>query len=135
FKYVYLPNRFRDQLSTMRNKFHKLGVASSRILDIHYPARGIVAVLIHIGYSNEFNRLSDKWKIVLLHDFNPLDIQHLRDRKLLETSTSDEERATKLKEIHQQRLTRTLEYMREHVRLPVAFDFIFRGWLTASKAQ
>ncbi|KAI8092250.1 uncharacterized protein B0P05DRAFT_462542, partial [Gilbertella persicaria] len=85
---VYLPDKYRHRLSTMRDKLHKLGAASSRILDIHYPAQGIVAVLIHIGYS--------------LHDFNPLDPQHLRDSKLLETLTSDEERATKSKEIHQQ---------------------------------
>ncbi|KAI8076450.1 uncharacterized protein B0P05DRAFT_450594, partial [Gilbertella persicaria] len=88
-----LPNKYRDRLSRMRNKLHKLGSASSRILDIHYPARGIVVVLIHIGYSDEFNRLSDKCKIVTLHDFNPLDPLHLRDRKLLETLTSDEEHA------------------------------------------
>ncbi|RCH83924.1 hypothetical protein CU098_005712 [Rhizopus stolonifer] len=119
----------------MRNKLHKLGAASSRILDIHYPTLGIVAVLIHIGYSDEFNRLLGKWEIAPLHNFNPLDPQHLRDRKLLETLTSDEERATKLKEIHQQRLTCALEYMREHARRPMAFDFVFRGWLTTCKVQ
>ncbi|KAI8063430.1 uncharacterized protein B0P05DRAFT_623586 [Gilbertella persicaria] len=54
--------------------FHKLDAASSRILDIHYPARGIVAVFIHIRYFNEFNILLDKWKIMPLHDFSPLDL-------------------------------------------------------------
>ncbi|KAI8071188.1 uncharacterized protein B0P05DRAFT_447791, partial [Gilbertella persicaria] len=130
FKYVYLPNKYRDRLSTMRNKLHKLGAASGRLLDIHYPARGVVAVRIHVGYYNEFTNLLEKWKIAPLLDFNPLDHHHLRDPKLLETLTSDEERTTKLREIHQQRLIRALEYMRVHVRRPVARDFVYSGWLT-----
>ncbi|KAI8051884.1 uncharacterized protein B0P05DRAFT_443795, partial [Gilbertella persicaria] len=113
-----------DRLSTMRNKLHKLGAASGRLLDIHYSARGVVAVFIHVGYYNEFTNLLEKWKIAPLLDFNPLDHHHLRDPKLLETLTSDEERTTKLREIHQQRLIRALEYMRVHVRRPVARDFV-----------
>ncbi|RCI01895.1 hypothetical protein CU098_012306, partial [Rhizopus stolonifer] len=114
----------------MRNKLHKLGAASGRVLDIHCPARGAVAVLIHIGYYEELKVILEKWKIVPVQDFNSFDPQHLRDPKLLETLTNDEERITKLKKIHQQRLVHALEYMRVHVHRPVARDFVHRGWLT-----
>jgi hypothetical protein len=50
YKYIYLPSRNRATRQTIRQKLRTLKVEANRVLDIHFPARNIVALLVHIQY-------------------------------------------------------------------------------------
>ncbi|KAG0775239.1 hypothetical protein G6F18_013983 [Rhizopus arrhizus] len=51
YEYVYLPSRYREPISSLRSKLHKLKINNARVLDVHYPDRQVVALLPR---SNQF---------------------------------------------------------------------------------
>ncbi|KAI9324419.1 hypothetical protein BD770DRAFT_302658, partial [Pilaira anomala] len=50
FKYVYLPCRAREKYSDVRKKLKSLKIDTARILDVHYPAQKVIALLVHNDY-------------------------------------------------------------------------------------
>ncbi|KAI9325219.1 hypothetical protein BD770DRAFT_458520 [Pilaira anomala] len=61
FSYVYYPVKSRISRKIQRSNLHALGVTNSRILDIHYPSRNVVALLVHNDYQDELiNKLKSK---------------------------------------------------------------------------
>ncbi|KAG2190849.1 hypothetical protein INT47_000270 [Mucor saturninus] len=61
YTYVYYPAKSRISRKHQRNNLKKLGVINGRILDIHYPARNVVALLVHINYNvEERGKLAEK---------------------------------------------------------------------------
>ncbi|KAI8977939.1 hypothetical protein BDB01DRAFT_700219, partial [Pilobolus umbonatus] len=81
FQYVYLHCRGKEPISSMRSKLRKLGLQSGRILDVHFPANQVVALLVHNDYVNDVEDLLNRQKITLLADFNPLSGDILKDPK------------------------------------------------------
>ncbi|EPB83447.1 hypothetical protein HMPREF1544_09775 [Mucor circinelloides 1006PhL] len=57
YMYVYVPNKYRTKLSKYRTTLRGVGFDTGRILDIHYPAKGIAALLIHTEYSADVYKL------------------------------------------------------------------------------
>ncbi|KAG0846510.1 hypothetical protein G6F16_013408 [Rhizopus arrhizus] len=53
FQYVYLPTKARVPIGQIRTRLRKLDIQNTRILDIHYPDRNIVALLVHNDYVDE----------------------------------------------------------------------------------
>ncbi|KAG0945126.1 hypothetical protein G6F29_002425 [Rhizopus arrhizus] len=51
-------------LGKLRTTFKKLGVNNGRLLDLHYPDRNIVAVLVHNDYAPELTELLSKKALV-----------------------------------------------------------------------
>ncbi|GAA5803539.1 hypothetical protein HPULCUR_009021 [Helicostylum pulchrum] len=41
YQYVHLPLKYRDKISMVREKLRILGVDNGRILDLHYPTKGV----------------------------------------------------------------------------------------------
>ncbi|KAG1454594.1 hypothetical protein G6F57_015473 [Rhizopus arrhizus] len=64
FQYLYLPTKARIPLGKLRTTFKKLGVNNGRLLDLHYPDRNIVAVLVHNDYAPELTELLSKKALV-----------------------------------------------------------------------
>ncbi|CAO3664058.1 unnamed protein product [Umbelopsis vinacea] len=62
YKYLYLPSRNRATCQTIRQKMRTVKVETSRVLDIHFPARNIVALLVHIQYYQELNLNDTKFE-------------------------------------------------------------------------
>lgn len=128
YRYVYLPNKYRHRLSVYRNKLRKLGIDNGRVLDIHYPTRGVVALLIHTGYHQELLAILSKYKVEPLGNFDPLSATNITDPELLQLS--EDKRKIKAEEFHHVRLLRALKHVREYMRSSVARDFHFQGWLS-----
>ncbi|KAG1557857.1 hypothetical protein G6F49_005010 [Rhizopus delemar] len=47
FKYLYLPIQRRLPIHQIRSLLRRLNINSNRVLDIHYPDRHLVVLLIH----------------------------------------------------------------------------------------
>ncbi|KAG1055838.1 hypothetical protein G6F43_002232 [Rhizopus delemar] len=79
FKYLYLsiqpPLSIRQICSLLR----RLHINSNRVLDIHYPDRYLVALLIHNNYEAEVRSQLEKFKIPLHNNYDSLDPNNLRD--------------------------------------------------------
>ncbi|KAG0763416.1 hypothetical protein G6F57_003087 [Rhizopus arrhizus] len=79
FKYIYLPTKARVPIGQIRSRLRKLDIDNNRIIDIHYPDRNIVALLIHNDYEDELRQQLQRFKVTIKEDFNPCDPQVLRD--------------------------------------------------------
>ncbi|KAG2189521.1 hypothetical protein INT46_000894, partial [Mucor plumbeus] len=81
FQYLYLPTKARIPLGKLRTTFKKLGVNNGRLLDLHYPDRNIVAVLVHNDYATEFEELLSKKGVKLNTTFDPCAASVIKDPK------------------------------------------------------
>ncbi|KAG1034995.1 hypothetical protein G6F43_013315 [Rhizopus delemar] len=128
YEYVYLPSRYREPISSLRAKLQKLKINNARVLDVHYPDRQVVALLVHTEYTADLLAAFAKAKVQPIEGFNPLSPDLLRDPKYASLPESD--RAAKCTEVHQARLVRALQHIRESVRPAVARSFFVKDWIT-----
>ncbi|RCH89366.1 hypothetical protein CU098_005161, partial [Rhizopus stolonifer] len=128
YKYLYLPCRFREPISSLRAKLKKLKIDNSRILDVHYPDNQVIALLAHNDYINEIVQVFSKAGVKPVEEFNPLDEQRLRNPAF--AALDKEARKSKCVELHHARLLRALSFIRESIRPAVARDFRRKNWIT-----
>lgn len=126
YKYLYLPSRNRATRQTIRQKLPTLKVETNRVLDIHFPARNIVALLVHIQYYEELVQLLSDLTIKPA-EFDPLSPENLSDPKFENLSHPD--RCDRMTIIHNTRMIRTLEYLRPTLAPSVARYFVEQGWI------
>ncbi|KAI9245816.1 hypothetical protein EDC94DRAFT_687183, partial [Helicostylum pulchrum] len=81
FKYVYIGRSRKITRATTRSNFKLVGIDNSRILDINFPAHGVIGVLIHLQYVDKFAAIIKKIGADLITDFDPLDPSNLADPK------------------------------------------------------
>ncbi|KAG1038955.1 hypothetical protein G6F43_012606 [Rhizopus delemar] len=91
FKYIYLPMKARVPIGQLRSRLRKLDINNNRILDIHYPDRNVVALLVHNDYTDEFRSHLQRFKVTPKDDFNPCNPKLFRDPQYADAS--DEELA------------------------------------------
>lgn len=133
FTYVYFPCRARQRASVMRNKLRGAGIESARVLDVSYPAKKVVAFLVHNDYVGYLTDQFGKAGVKPLLDFNPLLVDDVLKDSPLEND-KDLLRADKHKlvyKFHLNRCLRALDYLRKPVCYAVANDFLSKGWITA----
>ena len=133
FEYVYLPNKYRARLSVFRQKLRLIGLDNSRVLDVHYPARHVVALLIHTAYKEDLLKVLNKYSLPILTDFDPVSAANVRDPSF--ASLDSDALTAKARELQQARLVRALGYIREQTRRLVAYDFVRQGWLSKEQAS
>lgn len=133
YAHVYIPRSRRLDRREVRQRFSRLGVDSSRIIDVTLPARGVVGLLVHKEYLPEFLAVLGKCKIVPLDSFDPLLPAHIADPQFNELSVN--QRAALAKSINQDRCIRTLQYVREYLVPGVARYFVQLGWVSAEIAD
>ncbi|CEI97908.1 hypothetical protein RMCBS344292_12030 [Rhizopus microsporus] len=98
---------------------------NNRILNIRYPGRNIVALLVHNDYMSELHKQLGCFKVTLKDDFDPCDPKVLWDPKY--TDISPEGRANFTLMHHSDRMTRALNYIRALVKYAVARFFYSKG--------
>ncbi|KAG1512430.1 hypothetical protein G6F53_005185 [Rhizopus delemar] len=125
FKYIYLPTKARVPIGQIRSRLRKLGINNSRIIDIHYPDRNIVALLIHNDYEDELRQQLQRFKVTIKEDFNPCDPQVLRDPKYADRTPAEREDLAFMH--HCNRIERALQYIRTPVKFAVARYFYSKG--------
>jgi hypothetical protein len=133
FRYVYFTNRHQEALSKMRLKLSKLRVNNWRILDIHYPARHVVAFLTHNEYYPTLLELFDKVGVKPITDFDPFDVQHVEDPAV--AALEGEELAFKIAEMNKGRLLRALKYLKKEIKRPDGSVYSRPGFVAKAVAK
>jgi hypothetical protein len=72
FKYIYLHTRARIPIRQVRQRLCRMGINTNRILDIHYPTRNVVTMLVHLDFVDTFQQQLKRCGVVPILDFNPL---------------------------------------------------------------
>ena len=103
---------------------------TGRVLDISFPASGVLGVLMHVQYVEQFTAVMQKAGAELILDFDPLDPVHLADPKF--ASLSADQRADQLHELVNSRALDTLSFLRPVVVGSVARSFLEWGWIDES---
>ncbi|PHZ15673.1 uncharacterized protein RHIMIDRAFT_248803 [Rhizopus microsporus ATCC 52813] len=131
YQYIYLPRRYREPISSIRTKLRSLRIDNARILDVFYPTRRVVGLLLHNDYVPTVLDILTKAGIIPLSDFNPRDEARLCDPKHAQLPPA--ERTAMITTIHTTHLLRTLKRIRSDVRPAVLRAFIECNWLTATQ--
>ncbi|KAI7851570.1 hypothetical protein BDC45DRAFT_445567, partial [Circinella umbellata] len=71
FNYVHLPYQQCTTRQETRKLLRHLNINTSRILDISFPGRNIIGLLVHRHYLPEIISIMHIAKIPVLKDFDP----------------------------------------------------------------
>lgn len=127
FEYVYLPRKRKFTRTEIRTNLRRLGVDTSRLLDISFPARSCVGLLVHAQFAAELKSLLAAAKVSPLDKFDPLDPSYLADPKYADLSLPA--RADKMHELHSARCVGVLGHVRPHLVSAIGAHFVSLGWL------
>ncbi|ORE19680.1 hypothetical protein BCV71DRAFT_177143, partial [Rhizopus microsporus] len=130
FQYIYIPTKARVPVGQLRSRLRQLDINNGRILDIHYPTRNVVALLVHNNYASELKSHLQKFKIRTMGDFNPCDSSILMDPNY--EHCSKEERDGFALMHHSDRVKKALAYIHVPVKAAVARYFYNQGWISKS---
>ncbi|OAD72682.1 hypothetical protein PHYBLDRAFT_168947 [Phycomyces blakesleeanus NRRL 1555(-)] len=128
YEYVYIPRSRRLKHKEVRSSLRTLGVDSSRLLDINFPARGVIGILVHVQYADTFKAKLTNASVEILDAFDPLDPDNVADPKYASLSTH--ELANTAAMLHHDRCLQALQFLRPHVAIPVGHFFCEEGWIS-----
>jgi hypothetical protein len=117
---------------SIRNLFQNLNIDPVRILDISFPARSVISVLIHTEYQTEFLAALAGAKVRPLENFNPLAQEHIADPQFATMDLHDRTRLAAA--IHQDRCFRTLYFLRPYLVPSISKYFVAQQWIPESMA-
>ncbi|KAI8327360.1 Endonuclease/exonuclease/phosphatase, partial [Blakeslea trispora] len=122
FSFVYLPQKGKKPAHLLRRSLSGLGIPNSRVLDLSFPARGVIALLVHNEYYQSLLDTLDVHGVSPLKDFDPSAGSNLKDPKY--DSLSPSERDSQAIEIHHHRLARIAARCPKHTRRAVGVSFV-----------
>lgn len=130
YEYVFMHKSRKFTRAQVRENLRLLGAEPSRILDVCFPARGVLGVLIHVQYKQELLQLFAKHRISVISDFDPLDPKHIADP--LYADRDESARANLALELQGARCIRALYYLQQKKKpvKVVAASFVSAGWLS-----
>ncbi|KAI8381615.1 uncharacterized protein BYT42DRAFT_480305, partial [Radiomyces spectabilis] len=103
YKFIYVPCRHRLRQSDVRKMLSTLKIQQNRILDIHFPSRGVVGLLVHDSFEADLRAQFTK-NGVAIKDFDPLAPAVIADPKHAEKT--DDERRALAKQLSDERILR-----------------------------
>ena len=125
FQYVYLPRKRKFTRTEIRQNLRRLGIDPSRILDISFPARSCVGLLVHVQYVAELEKTLNSAKVSTIASFDPVDPVHLADPAYAQDN--QDTRARKMLRIHFERCVDVLAHIRPHLVSAVGSMFLAQG--------
>ncbi|OAD67745.1 hypothetical protein PHYBLDRAFT_72156 [Phycomyces blakesleeanus NRRL 1555(-)] len=127
FKYVYIPRSRCITHGEVCRSLRTLGVDTSHLLYINFSACGVIRILVHVQYLEEFNSQLASAKVSLVNNFDPLDPKNVADPKFANLSVSGLE--TQALALQNARCIQALKFLRSHLVLPVAHFFVQSEWI------
>ncbi|KAI8979167.1 hypothetical protein BDF20DRAFT_819578, partial [Mycotypha africana] len=131
YEYVYIHRSRRYTRMEVRRNLRVLGIDAARILDVAFPARGIIGLLIHVQFKASFLESLERAKVQTVADFDPLDPAHLGDPRFATASVADREVAAM--RFHSRRCLHALNFVIDHHKdaaVAVAKVFAEQAWIT-----
>ncbi|GAA5817091.1 hypothetical protein MFLAVUS_010630, partial [Mucor flavus] len=131
FKYVYIGRSRKITRADTRSRFKQVGIDNSRILDINFPAHGVIGVLVHLQYVDTFEKVILKIGGQLVKNFDPLDPVNLANPEY--NSYSLEARADITMSLQHNRCMNALLYLRNtrpYQVKPVGYSLVELGFIS-----
>ena len=97
---VYMPSPRHTLHSKIRCALSVLGMAKEQVLDVHFPAHGVVGLLIQQSFEQELTNLLKQNKLSPKADFNPIAASTIGDPALL-AKLNEIQRAEEAKKLYQ----------------------------------
>lgn len=131
FTYVYLSRSRRYTHNQVREDLRALGAEPNRVLDISFPSKSTIGLLVHVQYEAELTTMLSKAGVTPVKDFDPTAAQHIGDPALTST-LSAAELEEKALQLHRDRCIHALNFMARSRRpaMPIAKDFLSMGWIS-----
>ena len=98
---------------------------SNRVLDIHYPDRHLVALLLHNDYEAEVRSQLEKFEIPIHDDYDPMDPNNLRNPYYDDFNQDEKECAAW--SVFTQRVILAIRHLKGPVQRAVARFFVDKG--------
>lgn len=106
---IYLKSTHRSQHSETRKALAILGVPQGRIIDVHFPVRGVIGLLVHKAFEQQLKDILQKAKISIDTEFSPQSAESLLESQYKDLSL--EKRKEKAEELFTERMLRTCARM------------------------
>ncbi|KAI7902137.1 uncharacterized protein BX663DRAFT_552561 [Cokeromyces recurvatus] len=119
---ITIPTKTRIPVGKLRTILRHLGISNGQLLDIHYPARNLAAILVHNDYSSELKSTLKQRGVTVDEEFDPSNGKTLMDPKYNDHSEYQRDQIGSF--IHKRRLATALQHIREPVKFAVARYFI-----------
>lgn len=132
FKFVYIGRSRKITRADTRSRFKQCGIDNSRVLDINFPAHGVIGVLVHVQYADTFASVMKKVGAELITSFDPLDPDNLANP--IYASYSEEARMDVAIELQHNRCINALKYLsksRPYQVKPVGSSLVELGYISA----
>ena len=134
FKFVYLHQHHRMTIKQLRDTLRKLKIDNSRILDVHFPDRGVVGILIHNDYESDLTAQLNRRGVQLHKAFDPCHPDIVRDPEFKDKST--DERTTQAKIIFNNTCNRAINFIKTpHIKIAIARNFLQKEWISENDFQ
>lgn len=133
YAYVYIPRSRNINRRDVRHRFSLLGIETARVIDISFPARSVIGVLLHQDYIPAFNQVLKDSKVTPIEHFNPCEAAHVADPKYSDLPTPQRSRLAAA--LQQDRCFNTLNFIREYLVPSVAKFFLEQGWINDALAK
>ncbi|KAJ8651457.1 hypothetical protein O0I10_012990 [Lichtheimia ornata] len=104
YTFVYLKNQKRTKHSEVRRRLRIIGVPQARVVDIQFPSKGVVGLLIHSSFESILVELLTKAEIAIINNFDPTAETVINDPAL--EDLPDSEKKIHATEVYQQRMLR-----------------------------
>ncbi|KAG1440869.1 hypothetical protein G6F56_011738 [Rhizopus delemar] len=127
FDYVYIPRSRRLTRKEVRTRLQAMKIDPYRVLDITFPARSVVGLLIHAQYKDTLLDRLAKANIRPRLDFDPCDPKYIADPKHEQKTLA--ERTTIALSAHSNRCLLGLERLRFPVAVAVGKAFVNMGYI------
>ncbi|KAG2193076.1 hypothetical protein INT47_008901 [Mucor saturninus] len=131
FQYIYIGRSRKITRPETRKRFKLVGIDTSRVVDITFPANGVLGVLVHASYAPTFTKIMTSVKAGIINDFDPLDEKHLANPIYKSYTTAA--RADIAATLNNNRCKQALLYLhtaRPTQVKPVGYSFVDLGYIS-----
>lgn len=133
YAYVYIPRSRNLNRRDVRHRFSLLGIETARVIDISFPARSVIGILLHKEYLATFTEILSESKVKFIEDFIPTDATHIADPKYADMPAPQRSRLAVA--LQQDRCYNTLNFVREYLVPSVSKFFVEKGWINDALAR
>ncbi|KAI7850526.1 hypothetical protein BDC45DRAFT_446873, partial [Circinella umbellata] len=95
FNHVHIPCQQRTTRQETRKLLRHLNINTSGILDISFPGRNIISLLVHRRYLPKIISIMQIAKIPVLKDFDPTHLDNFKDPKYKKCSAPERDTISK----------------------------------------
>ena len=123
YSFVYMGSPRHTMHSEIHKALRLVGIATERVIDIQFPAHGIVGLLIHSSYEKELRELLSLAKLTSKDNINPISANAIGDPTLLAKLT-EIERANEAKKLYQERMLAMCTHLsKKHLGMAIMRHF------------